>query len=323
MLRGGLKAGQKSVQCASSRTHINQVLTAATVTARFVPYAYRNQRRTIRSVPLVAVNDKRDFMAARAIWKGEIKLGTTRVPVKLYSAVQDRTVRFHVLDDRQKQRVKQHMVDPDSGEEVPTEEIQKGYEIEPGRYVILTAEDLEKLEPPPSRDIEILEFLPREKISQQWYDRPYYLGPDGEEKDYFALVEALNNKESEGIAHWVMRNKYYAGALRAVDDYLFLFTLRDANEVILADELTKPSGAAPTQKELAMAKQLVEMLQGEFNPKDYKDEYRERVMEFIEKKAKGHAPRLKAVKPKRQTAALDNVLAKSIESLRKKEKRAA
>ena len=262
-------------------------------------------------------------MAARAIWKGVLKLSTTRVPVKLYSAVQDRTVRFHVLDDHQKKRVKQHMVDPESGDEVATEEIQKGYEIEPGRYVILTAEDLEKLEPPPSRDIEIVEFVPQTKISQQWYERPYYLGPDGDEKDYFALVEALENKESEGIAHWVMRNKYYAGALRAVDDYLFLFTLRDANEVILAYDLSKPSGAAPTQKELAMAKQLVEMLQGEFVPSEYKDEYRERVMEFIEKKAKGHAPRLKAVKAKRSTTALDSVLAKSIESLRKKEKRAA
>ena len=80
------------------------------------------------------------------MWKGELKLGTTRVPVKLYSAVQDRTVRFHILDDRAKKRVKQHMIDPDSGDEVPTKEIQKGYEIDPGRYVILAKEDLEKLE---------------------------------------------------------------------------------------------------------------------------------------------------------------------------------
>ena len=261
-------------------------------------------------------------MAARAMWKGELKLGTTKVPVKLYSAVQDRTVRFHVLDDKAKKRVKQHMIDPDSGDEVPTEEIQKGYEIEPGKYVILTAEDLEALQPPPSRDIEIVEFVPQAKISQQWYERPYYAGPDGDVKEYFALVEALQNKESEGIAHWVMRNKYYSGALRAVDDYLFLFTLRDAKEVILADDLTKPTGAAPTQKELTMAKQLVGMLQGEFDPAAYKDEYRLRVQEFIEKKAKGHAPRLQAVKIKRKTAALDSVLAKSIESLRK-EKRAA
>ena len=119
-----------------------------------------------------------------------------------------------------------------------------------------------------------------------------------------------------------MRKKYYAGVLRAVGDYLVLFTLRDAKEVILSDELTKPAGAAPTQKELSMAKQLVEMLQGEFDPKAYRDEYRERVQEFIEKKAKGRAPRLAPVKAKRQTAALDSVLAKSIASLRK-EKRAA
>ena len=262
-------------------------------------------------------------MAARAIWKGQIKLGTSKVPVKLYSAVQDRTVRFHVLDDKAKKRVKQHMIDPDSGDEVPNEEIQKGYEIEPGKYVILTAEDLEALEPPPSRDIEIEEFLPENTISQQWYERPYYLGPDGNVKEYFALVDALKNKEREGIAHWVMRKKYYAGVLRPVGDYLSLFTLRDAKEVILADDLPKPTGAAPTQKELAMAKQLVEMLEGEFVAKDYKDEYRERVMEFIEKKAKGRAPRLQAVKTKRKTAALDSVLAKSIEALRKKEKRAA
>ena len=261
-------------------------------------------------------------MAARAIWKGQIKLGTTKVPVKLYSAVQDRTVRFHVLDDRARKRVKQHMIDPDSNEEVPTEEIQKGYEIEPGRYVILTKEDLDTLTPPPSRDIDIVEFVPQDKISQQWYERPYYAGPDGDEKDYFALVEALKNKESEGIAQWVMRNKYYAGALRAIGDYLFLFTLRDANEVILADDLSKPAGAAPTQKELTMARQLVEMLEGEFNPADYKDEYRTRVMEFIEKKAKGRAPRLQAVKTKRKTTALDSVLEKSIAALRK-EKRAA
>jgi DNA end-binding protein Ku len=261
-------------------------------------------------------------MAARAIWKGQLKLGAGKVPIKLYSAVQDRTVRFRILDEKAKKRVKQHMVDPDTGAEVPSEEIQKGYEIEPGKFVILTNEDLEQLEPRPSRDIEIVEFVPQAKISQQWYERPYYAGHDGNLKEYFALVEALQNTEREGIAHWVMRNKYYAGALRAVGDYLFLFTLRDAKEVILADELTKPSGTAPTQKELSMAQQLVEMLQGEFDPKEYKDEYRLRVTEFIEKKAKGRAPKLQPVKTKKRTAALDSVLAKSIAALRK-EKRAA
>jgi DNA end-binding protein Ku len=261
-------------------------------------------------------------MAARAIWKGELKIGSAKIPVKLYSGVLDRTVRFHILDEKHLMRVKQHMVSPDSGDEVATEEIQKGYEIEPGRFVVVTDEELEALQPKPSRDIEITEFVPPEAISQQWYERPYYLAPDGDEKAYFALVDALKNRNREGIAHWVMRNKAYVGALRAEGDYLLLVTLRNAEEVISAHDLPKPAGRAPTQKELAMAKQLVDLLEGEFDPADYKDEYRERVMEFIEKKAKGKAPRLLAVKTKRKPSSLDSVLQKSLQSLRK-EKRAA
>jgi DNA end-binding protein Ku len=261
-------------------------------------------------------------MAARAIWKGELKVGATKIPVKLYSAVVDRTVHFHILDEKHLMRVKQHMVNPDSGDEVMTQEIQKGYEIEPGRFVIVTEEELKGLEPEPSRDIEITEFVPPEAISQQWYERPYYLAPDGDEKAYFALVEALENRDREGIAHWVMRNKSYVGALRAQDDYLVLVTLRNAEEVISAKDLPKPAGRAPTQKEISMAKQLIGMLEDEFNAADYKDEYRERVMEFIEKKAKGKAPRLHAVKTKRKPSSLDSVLQKSLQALRK-EKRAA
>jgi DNA end-binding protein Ku len=182
---------------------------------------------------------------------------------------------------------------------------------------------LAELEPKPSREIEIAEFVPPEAISQQWYERPYYLGPDGDVQGYFALADALKNRNREGIAHWVMRNKAYVGALRAEGDYLLLVTLRNAEEVISAKDLPKPAGRAPTQKELNMAKQLVALLEeDEFNAKDYKDEYRERVMEFIEKKARGKAPRLHAVKSKRKVSALDSVLEKSLRTLRK-EKRAA
>lgn len=261
-------------------------------------------------------------MAARAIWKGIIKVGSTRIPVKLYSAVQDRTVRFHVLDDRSLMRIKQHMVDRDTGEEVSNDEVQKGYEVEPGRFVILTEDELEALKPKPSREIEVAEFVPPEQISQQWYERPYYLAPDGDQKNYFALAQALANREVEGVAHWVMRNKSYVGALRSEEGYLFLVTLRNAGEVISASELPKPAGPAPTANELAMAKTLISMLAGEFDASDYKDEYRERVMEFIERKAKGKAPRLRAVKSKPKTGSLDTILKKSLETL-KKGKRAA
>jgi len=261
-------------------------------------------------------------MAARAIWKGELKLASTKVPVKLYSAVKDQAVRFHILDEKTKTRVKQHMVAPDSGKEVPSEEIQKGFEVEPGTFVILDQKELEKLEPEASREIEVRHFVPPKSIPPEYYDRPYYLGPDGDQAAYFALAEALKNKEREGVAHWVMRKQPYVGALRAEDNHLVLFTLRHAEEVLSAKDLPRPAGRAPEKKELAMAKQLVELLKGEFDPKEFKDEYRERIMEFVEKKAKGHKPRLHLVKSKKKTTSLDKVLSKSIEALKKQKKAA-
>jgi len=261
-------------------------------------------------------------MAARPIWKGDLKLNSAKLPVKLYSAVQDQAVRFHILEQKSKMRVKQHMVAPESGAEVPSEKIQKGFEVEPGTFVILDDEELSKLEPESSRDIEITQFVAPAQIPPEYFDRPYYLGPDGDQDAYFAFAEALKNKDREGVVHWVMRKQPYVGALRAVGDHLMLFTLRHAEEVLSAKDLPRPSGRAPDKKELAMATQLVELLKGSFEPKDYKDEYRQRVMEFVEKKARGHKPRLQLVKSKRKTTSLDKVLSKSIEAL-KKQKQAA
>ena len=256
-------------------------------------------------------------MAARAIWKGELKVDSARVPVKLYAALKDQAVRFHILEKQSKKRVKQHMINPDSGEEIANEEIQKGFEIEPGTFVILNEKELESLEPKGDRVIEIKQFVPAAAIAPEYYDRPYYLGPDGNESAYFALAAALRNQNREGVARWVMRKQPYIGALRAEGDHLLLFTLRRAEEVLSAQDLPRPAGRVPDKKELSMAKQLVEMLKGEFDPKDYQNDYRQRVMEFVEKKAKGRAPRLHLVKNKRAPASLDKILSKSIESLKK------
>jgi len=262
-------------------------------------------------------------MAARAIWKGKLNLGRTNVPVALYSAVVDRTVRFHILDENSETRVKQHMVSPQTNKEVSNEEIQKGYQVEPGVFVILTKEELEEIQPKPSRDIEILRFVPSQNVTSLWYDRPYYLGPDGDQSSYCALTEALANQEKEGVVRWVMRGREYTGALRSQNNYLMLVTLRHAEEVVPAEALPTPEGGGLDKKELNMARQLVELLEGVFDPKEFKDEYRERVMEFIEQKAKGKKPRLHAVKSKRATPSLGAALSKSIATIKKQKKKIA
>lgn len=254
------------------------------------------------------------------MWKGKLKIGTTRVPVALYSAVVDHTVHFHILEEKTMMPVKQRMVNPSTGKQVPTNEISKGYKIEPGTFVVLTDKELARFEPKPSRDIEVSEFVPPDHVSQQWYDRPYYLGPDGDTTAYFAFVEALKEKERIGIARWVMRKNAYLGALCVEGDYLMLVTLRHDEEVVLADDLLAPKGRELDKKELKMARQLVELLEGEFDPAEFKDEYRERVMDFIESKAKGKKPKLRAVRTKRATAALGSALSKSISALKKQKK---
>jgi DNA end-binding protein Ku len=262
-------------------------------------------------------------MAARAIWKGIIKVGAERVPIKLYSAVEDRTVRFNVLEKSTMTRITQHMVNPESGEEVPNDHIQKAYEVEPGIYVRLTNEDLEKAKPEESRDIEIMRFVSASHIDQQWYDRPHYLGPDeSDAASYFALAAALENEKREGIARWTMRNIRYVGALRSQGGYLMLITLKFAEEVLSADELPQPAGRPPDAKELKMAEQLVQALEDEFRPQDYHDEYRERVMKFIEAKAKGLKPKLRIVARKKETTSLADTLAASLKAVKRDKERA-
>jgi DNA end-binding protein Ku len=209
------------------------------------------------------------------------------------------------------------MVDPDTGKEVPKDEIRRAYQVEPGTAIVLKPEELDKLEPEPSRDIELLTFVPPAAIVHQWYDRPYYLGPDGDDQGYFALAEALQRQGREGIARWVMRKKQYVGALRARDRYLVLIKLRYADEVLMAQELPAPSGRPLDEREVKMAEQLVAMLEGEFQAQDYIDEYRERVARYIEAKAQGAAPKLAKIPPKRQEGSLTDVLSASLQAARR------
>lgn len=238
-------------------------------------------------------------MAARAIWKGVVKVGTLSVPVKLYSAVQDRKVHFRLLHKSDHEPVKQQLVSADTGDAVEYQAVRKAFPLTRGRMVLLEKEELEQLQPDDSRDIAITRFVDAGSIEHRWYERAYYLGPDGNTKAYFAAAAALERKGKEGVARWVMRDKEYVGALRAENGYLVLITLRHADEIIAADALKPPAGRELQQREIAMAEQLLSALHGKFEPEQFRDEYRERVMELVELKAAGKKPKVVPFRPKK------------------------
>ena len=228
----------------------------------------------------------------RAIWSGAISFGLVNIPVKLYSAVSKKTVRFHQIDAESGQRIRQQRVNPGSGEEVPYEQIVKGYEISPDRYVTITPEELESLEPQKTRTIDIEEFVDLEQIDPIYYDHPYYLAPDkGAAKAYKLLLDAMEEADKVAIARVVIRSKENLVALRPYGGAITMETMLFPDEVTQPEsieELAAVSGEVKTTKrELDMAKQLIESLSGDFDPSGYRDEYRDRVLDLIERKAAG------------------------------------
>jgi DNA end-binding protein Ku len=256
-------------------------------------------------------------MAARAIWKGMIRFDGVRVPVKLYSAVEDRSVHFRLLHRKDLAPVRQALVNPQTDQVVPFEETGRAYITEAGDRVLLDQAELEALEPQPSRDIEILGFLPQQAIDHRWYDRPYYLGPDGESADYFALADALEAMAVEGLARWVMRNKAYVGALQLYRGYPMLIALHHAEEVIPVEALEPPQGPPLDQRELGLARQLIEMLEAEFQPQAYRDEYRNRVLEMLAAKARGKRVKTRAPRQRERDEDVGHALEASLRQARR------
>ena len=174
----------------------------------------------------------------RAIWSGAISFGLVNIPVKLYSAVSRKTVRFHQIDAESGQRIRQQRVNPGSGEEVPYEQIVKGYEISPDRYVTITPEELESLEPQKTRTIDIEEFVDLEQIDPIYYDHPYYLAPDkGAAKAYKLLLDAMEEADKVAIARVVIRSKENLVALRSYRGAITMETMLFPDEVTQPDSL--------------------------------------------------------------------------------------
>lgn len=248
---------------------------------------------------------------ARAIWKAVIRIGRLELPVKLYSAVQDQSVHFRLLHAKDHAPVSQQMVSSETGEPVEKGSIRKAYPLDRDRLVMLAPEELAALEPEPSRDIEILKFVDPSQIDHRWYERAYFLGPDERDDTYFACAAALEKKGLEGVARWTMRKKSYVGSLRGEGGYLMLISLRHAEEVVAASSLEPPEGRALDKREIAMGEQLVESLAGEFDPEEFEDTYRSRVMELVETKASGGKVKVTKFRPK---ASKDDKLADALEA---------
>ena len=242
------------------------------------------------------------------MWNGAISFGLVSIPVKLYSATARQTVRFNQIDTRSGSRVRQKRVSDADGTDVPAEAIAKGYELASGSYVIVSDDELAGLDPAASRTIDLLEFVDQASIDPIFYDSAYYLAPDKATlKPYVLLLRAMTESDKVGIARVVMRGKEYLCAIRPQGEKLMLSTMlyadeiRDASEI---PELDAVAGTELTEKELAMANQLIASLDGTFDASEFHDTYREKVLELIERKAAGD----EAVRPAEAAVEVDTVI---------------
>jgi DNA end-binding protein Ku len=264
---------------------------------------------------------------ARAIWSGSISFGLLNVPVKLYSAVSKQTVRFKELNESDGSRVRHKRVSEKTGKEVPYEKIVKGYEFAPDQYVLLSKDELSELEPKKSRSVEIQDFVDIEEIDPIYFEQPYYLGPDkGAEKAYSLLVSAMGESGKVAVARFVLRNKEHLAAIRPMGDVLTLTTMRFHDEVSSPKdlELDDIKSEKPDAKELKMAQQLIESFTSDFEPENYRDEYREELLDLLEQKAAGKEVVSAEVEAPKPTKAPDLMAAleESLAAIKGEEKKA-
>src|SRR5689334_19472359 len=225
--------------------------------------------------------------SSRPIWSGSISFGLVTIPVRLFTAVREKRLHFRSLHDQDKVPLKQKMICPADGKEVHPEHIVKGYEIEKDQFVVVTQEELEAAAPKRTKSIEIQDFVELDQIDPLFFDRPYYVSPKPEgAKPYKLLVEAMEKTGKVGIAKVVMWSKEYLAAVRPLDGGLVLETMHFNDEVVPAEKVAGHEIKAKVDdRELKMATQLIDSLSSKFKPEKYHDEYREKVMAVIEKKA--------------------------------------
>ena len=231
---------------------------------------------------------------ARALWKGHVTFGLVNIPVELHPAVEDNTPRFRMLHKTDLSPISMERICQTDGKAVSWGDLVKGFEIEPGRFVVVTEDDFKTAAVEKSRSIEILDFVEAREIDGRFFETPYWLQPSkGAESSYALLARALKESGRAGIAKYVMRNRQHLTAVQELKGALVLTTLRFAEDLVepaFADNL-RPARA--DAREVKLALQLIEGLAREWDPSRYKDDYTANLLRVIEAKSKGATPRLK------------------------------
>ena len=261
---------------------------------------------------------------ARPIWTGSVAFGLVNVPVALYTATDDKTVHFNQFQAGTSDRIRYKRVNERTGREVQRDEIVRGHEVSKGDYVLVTDEELDAIDPGRSRTIDIADFVDLAEIDQTYFQKTYYLAPQGEGalRGYALLYRAMADTGRAGIATFVMHGKQYLAAIRAAAaDVLALETMFFADEVRdPRDEIEDlPEAGAFRGKELTIAKQLIDSMTIEWNPENYQDTYREGVEDLIERKRRGEEIITEAAPPEESSVVdLADALRRSAEMQRRR-----
>jgi DNA end-binding protein Ku len=243
----------------------------------------------------------------RAIWSGAVSFGLVNVPVKAYTAVRDHEVRFHQLERETSARVRHQKVSEKTGEQVDSDDIVSGYEISPGRYVAMEPDELDELRPKTTRTIDVADFVALADIDPVYYERTYWLAPDGEAAAhaYRLLAAAMESEQRVGIGTVVMRTKQYLAAVRPLDGALAMSTMRFADEVLPRSSVEQiPHRSVKADpKEMKLAGQIIDPLTTDWDPGRYHDTYTEELKKVLKAKAAG-----KTITAEEATAATSNVV---------------
>ena len=258
-------------------------------------------------------------MPPRAMWKGAISFGLVTIPVAVFPATEEKSLKFNQLHDEDSGRIRYKRVCEIDGQEVTFEHIVKGFEYEKGHYVVLTDDDLDKVPLESSRSIDIQQFVELEEIDPILYKKSYYLVPDETGAKAYALLRTALSEESKvGIAKVSFRDKEHLAALRFDGDVFVLETMYWPDEIRAAEFETAHTDAKVRPQEVEMAKALIDNLTEPWNPTAYKDEYREALLEIVEKKIAGEEIEVVPEAAPARVVDLMDALKASVEAAKKK-----